>query len=89
MRIYDPHLIKNNPNYSQLFSKSASKNIYICPELCESLKLKRKIPDTDPYLSDVFVLGMIMLEIGLMEYMNECFSENYEDFYYHILEEKI
>lgn len=61
IRLYDPHLIKNSPNYTQLLNKSASKNAYICPELCESLKNKNKVPSADPYLSDVFVLGMVIM----------------------------
>lgn len=66
IRLYDPLLVKNHPNYSQLLAHKFTNNTYICPELCQSLSQKIKHPPIDPYLSDIFVLGMIILEIGLM-----------------------
>ena len=34
IKLYDPELIKTNPNYSQIAAKQNPKNTYICPELC-------------------------------------------------------
>lgn len=31
IKLYDPHLLKNYPNYSQLLDKTPLKNIYISP----------------------------------------------------------
>ncbi len=53
--------------------------MYISPEQCESLKNQRPIPNRNPYKSDVFILGVIMLECGLLEPMESIFVENFED----------
>ena len=43
----------------------------------------------NPFLSDVFVMAMVIIEMALMEEMNDCYSPDYTEFYEKTLESKL
>ena len=54
-----------------------SPHLYISPELCGSLANCQPSHTYDPHKSDVFTLGMIILEAGLLEYQDSCYKSDW------------
>lgn len=62
----DPFTSLYPSNFDRINTNRKTKSVYISPEQCESLKNQRPIPNRNPYKSDVFILGLILLECGLL-----------------------
>ena len=77
IKIADPFCAEELPNYDKLLNRRNSEHIYLSPELCESLERAEVTPspDINPYKSDVFTFGMIILEAALLKYQDDCYRE--------------
>ena len=75
----DPYCTASPNNYQRMLHSRLTKNIYLSPELCELLsKEEVVVPESiNPYKSDVFTLGMIALEMGLLQYQHECYRDDF------------
>ncbi len=57
------------------------------PEQCEALQGELISPaNINPYKSDIFTLGMIILECGLLQYQDECYRDEYSRIHMETLE---
>ena len=76
----DPAFFNQMNNFSTiLINKSKNfKSLYLAPALLKALENENWQPIHDPYKSDVFTLGMIILHASLMENLDSCYK--YEDF---------
>jgi len=66
-----------HPNLDVIYHKRSIKNVYLSPEQCESVRSQRPNFNKNAYKNDVFTLGMILLESGLLEKMDKCYIEDY------------
>ena len=73
----DPIATPLTPNIDILYHNRNVKNIYLSPEQCKLLD-EQYIYKTvsDPFKSDVFTAGMIVLEVGLLERQDGCYEED-------------
>lgn len=72
----DPLATNEQTNYQALVTKHSTPHIYLSPQQCQALSEEKVQPEsTDPYKSDVFTLGMVMLEAGLLSHQDECYRE--------------
>ena len=55
------------PNIDCVYNNRSIKHVYLSPEQCESIETQRPIINKNPYKNDVFVLGMLLLECGLLQ----------------------
>lgn len=83
MRVVDPLAHALPTNIDCVYNNRSTKNIYLSPEQCESVETQKPIINKNPYKNDVFVLGMIILECGLLErqdqcYLNDCSEVSFE-----------
>jgi serine/threonine protein kinase len=75
VKIYDPICTGAPTNYDALIAKRTTPHIYLSPELTESLQLEAGQPHCHAYKSDIWTLGMIILEVGLGQYQDECYRD--------------
>jgi serine/threonine protein kinase len=73
VKIVDPLAHALQPNIDLIYNNRNIKHIYLSPEQCESIETQKPIINKNPYRNDVFVLGMILLECGLLERQDQCF----------------
>lgn len=66
IKIKDPITTGTLPNLEVLMRDRNSPHLYISPELCGSLAMVQPNHTYDPHKSDVFTLGVIILEAGLL-----------------------
>lgn len=83
MRVVDPLAMALPNNIDCVYNNRSTKHIYLSPEQCESVETQKPIINKNPYKNDVFVLGMILLECGLLErqdqcYLNDCSAVSFE-----------
>lgn len=83
MRIVDPLAMALPTNIDCVYNNRSIKHIYLSPEQCESVETQKPIINKNPYKNDVFILGMILLECGLLErqdqcYLNDCSAVSFE-----------
>lgn len=83
MRVVDPLAMALPTNIDCVYNNRSTKHIYLSPEQCESVETQKPIINKNPYKNDVFVLGMILLECGLLErqdqcYLNDCSAVSFE-----------
>lgn len=71
----DPLTTNLRTNYDAIYSNRNLQSIYLSPEQCESLESNKPIPNKNAYKNDVFTLGMIMLECGLLDRQNNCYLD--------------
>ena len=64
-RLYDPYVVGLASNYDTLSSKRSTKHLYLSPELVHALQDEVSSPHCHPYKSDIWSLGMLLLEVGL------------------------
>lgn len=66
VQVMDP-LAKGYPSNYQCMLEDPFAEAYLSPNEFSSLVEKRPKPTHNPFKSDVYSLGMIMLELGLLE----------------------
>ena len=76
IKIVDPLAIGAETNIESVHNNRNLKNIYLSPEQCESIESQKPIINKNPYKNDVFTLGMIMMECGLLERKDECYMDD-------------
>lgn len=70
IKVYDPITTGCQNNYDTLIAKRSTPHIYLSPELAESLQLETGQPHNQGYKSDIWAMGMIILEAGLLKYQD-------------------
>ena len=55
-------------------SNSSHSNIYLSPDLIKSLGKDLMQPLHNPYKSDIFTLGMIVLQMATLENCDDCYD---------------
>jgi len=51
-------------------AKRSTSHIYLSPELADSMQLEAGQPHAHAYKSDIWTMGMIILEAGLTQYQD-------------------
>jgi serine/threonine protein kinase len=71
IKISDPFAIGQQSNYDAALTKRSTLHAYLSPEQTQALQQEVVAPAYNAYKSDIFTLGMIMLEAGLQEYQDQ------------------
>ena len=75
IRVYDPISTGVQTNYDSLLTKRDTPHVYLSPELGDCLQRETTFPHCHPYKSDIWTMGMIVLEAGLSQYQDECYRD--------------
>lgn len=75
IKIFDPIATGCQNNYDTLIGKRSTPHIYLSPELADALQLEAGQPHVHAYKSDIWTMGMIILEAGLAQYQDECYRD--------------
>ena len=70
IKVSDPFATAQPPIYDVALLKRSSPHLYLAPELCISLNKEYINPKVDDHRADVWSLGMVILEAGLLEYQD-------------------
>jgi len=76
IKVVDPLAVGAQTNIECIYNNRNIKTIYLSPEQCESIETQKPIINKNPYKNDVFTLGMIMLECGLLERQDQCYLDD-------------
>lgn len=81
IKVADPYVTGALSNWEAVTSRAKLSHIYLSPELCGQLAHSsgdhgRALDSIDVFKSDVFSLGMVLLETGLLEYQDDCYASN-------------
>lgn len=78
VKLADPFCSIGGINYDVLYDNVNTSLVYPSPENCAALEqgCSTPISTINQYKSDVFTLGMILLEIGLLQSQDDCYSQN-------------
>ena len=77
IKISDPFAIGATPNYDTAINKRSTPHLYLSPEQATALQQEVVTPSINHYKSDIWTLGMIMLEAGLLEYQDDCYRDDW------------
>lgn len=66
IKVADPNSFGLTTNLEYVLSNRYNKSIYLSPEQCDAIANHRPIINKNAYKNDVFTLGMILLEAGLL-----------------------
>lgn len=70
VKLYDPITVGAVSNYETLLTHRSTPHLYLSPEQTESLNEEKSSPSCDPFKADIWTLGMILLEAGLLSYQD-------------------
>ena len=76
-RVVDPITIPMSQNLEVVYHKRNVKNVYLSPEQCQIIdqqELNRLV--NDPYRSDVYTAGILILEVGLLQRQDDCYDDD-------------
>ncbi|CAD8082848.1 unnamed protein product [Paramecium sonneborni] len=76
-KICIPSLYEQSTNFQQLFQNNKVNDVFVSPLQALALRQKEFQPQHNPYKSDVFILGMYMLQSILKTPMNDCYKQLY------------
>ena len=65
-KVTDPLTLGYLNNIDEIYGIHANPNIYLSPEQCSSIESQRPIKNKNSFKNDVFTLGMILLQSGLL-----------------------
>ncbi|KRX09751.1 Protein kinase-like domain [Pseudocohnilembus persalinus] len=83
IKIIDPQLSGVIPAYVQLISGQISKQgLYISPKLLDGIQQQNLNVEHNVYKSDVYSLGMVILEMLNQNYLDQCFDYESGEFNY-------
>lgn len=72
----DPYVIGLISNQETVERRMATPHIYLSPEELEEIVNNTHFREVNTSKSDVFTLGMIILDAGLLEFQDECYDLN-------------
>lgn len=80
-RISEQGLVKDISLFDETVLQIYAKDIYLSPEQVRILKNEDKIPidNTDPFLSDIFSLGSLLVEMIYLENQGDLFKYNADE----------
>lgn len=77
IKVSDPSAIGQPSNYDAALTKRGTEHIYLSPEQTQALQQESVSPVFNSFKSDIWTLGMIMIEAGLLEYQDEeCYRDD-------------
>lgn len=76
LKVADSLALGQQSNFETIYNNRSQKGIYLSPEQCESIDSQRPILKKNSYKNDVFTLGIIALECGLLENQDQCYVED-------------
>lgn len=77
VQLYDPIATGTLPNYEKLLAHRSLPHLYLSPEQTDSLREEQAQASCDPYKTDIWTLGMILLEAGLLSYQDGCYRDQF------------
>lgn len=77
IKVADPFLTGEDSNYTAVFEDRSVQHVYLSPQLTYALLIEMSCPKYNPYKSDVWTFAMIVLEMGLKKYQDECYRDDY------------
>lgn len=86
IKIYDPIATGAPTNYVTLLSHRFTPHLYISPEQTSTLAEERVNANWNPFKSDIWTLGMIILEAGLLSYQDECYRDQWSRVHWETLQ---
>ena len=89
IKIYDPIATGASTNYDLLLTRRTSPHIYISPEEVEDLKKEKIKSESNSFKTDIWTIGMIMLEAGLLEYQDSCYRDQFTRIHWETLQYNI
>jgi hypothetical protein len=71
----DPITIPLRPNLEVVYHSRSTKGIYLSPEHCRIIEEQEfsHLFNGNPFKEDVFTAGMVVLESGLLQKLDECY----------------
>ncbi|CAD8171065.1 unnamed protein product [Paramecium octaurelia] len=76
-KICDPTLYEQSTNFQQLFQNNKLTDLFLSPQQTMALRQKEFQPQHNPYKSDVFTLGMCILQSILRTPIVDCYKQLY------------
>lgn len=78
IQIADPFCSAEGTNYEILLDNKHIGHLYPSPEMCQALSERYESPprNFNFFRSDVFTVGMIILEVGLFQSQDDCYYSN-------------
>ena len=70
----DPLALDSLSNFDESFGISSRSNVYLSPEQCWSVEHQMSIQNKNAFKNDVFTMGVILLQCGLLTSQRECYS---------------
>lgn len=56
-------------------TKRSTPHLYLAPEQAAALAQEIIVPSLNTFKADIWTMGMVMLEAGLLEYQDECYRD--------------
>lgn len=75
VKVADPLAGGLQPNFECVFNNRTLRNVYLSPEQCEAIESQKPIINKNSYKNDVFTMGIILLECGLLERQDHCYLD--------------
>jgi serine/threonine protein kinase len=75
IQIYDPITTGAPTNYDNLLNHRSTPHIYLSPEQTEALREEKLHHNGQSSKGDIWTLGMIVLEAGLLSYQDDCYRD--------------
>lgn len=76
IKVSDPYTTGTVSNYDVLLNKRSTLHLYLSPEQTDALRQEISHPPCKQSSKcDIWTLGMIMLEAGLLQYQDECYRD--------------
>lgn len=79
IKLGDPQILNFMTSYQVMMSQGPKKGLYLSPKLLLAFREKNWTPQHNPFKSDIFVLGLVILETVNMKYCDEVY--NYDSYY--------
>ena len=87
VKVADPLAAAAPTNLDIIYHNRHAKSIYLSPEQCEALDSRSIF--SNPYKNDVWSMGMVLLECGLLERQDHCYRDEYQRLDYDLLHKNV
>ena len=77
VKVCDPFATAQQSNYEKAFLNRKTPHLYLPPEQAVALQEELISPKFPEEKGDIWTMGMIMLEAGLLNYKDECYRDDW------------